>query len=126
MNKADLLIKELSFEKYKWDCPDYHCTVLTTKDCFKGLVDYMVSCSYVRKIRQGFDVVTLNKGGTLRFQDICVMSEEDVERNNGGDEYTTVILDVSSEDWNLGVYGINYLMTRLRSESKHPPRMVVV
>lgn len=124
MNSINNILQELGVERDRWDCPHYHATILTNSENFEEIYIYMVTwgnCTFKGKTN-----ICLSGGGTIRLQALDHMAEKDVSVGNGGCEYTSIIINISDESYRLGSHGVNYLMSRLRSQSKYSKRMVLV
>lgn len=116
--------QELYCERLRWDCPNYHCTIVTSEKLFEDIMWFCESWDNITYNRQR-NLITLRSGGQIQLQALEGLTEVKVEQNNGGCEYTTVIFNFDWEICKLSVQGINYLMARLRSESKYDSRMVI-
>ncbi len=127
MKEVNNLLRELSLEKGRWDCPNYYCVVLTSKANWEILKEYVNKWVSIEDVLTR-NYITLPAGGRIYFYPLGEKSAESMMTDFGGREITTSILDssvVSIFKYPLKNFPL-YLMSRMRSSSKYYPRLVII
>ena len=121
------LERELSVERNRWDCPNYHSTVFTSEVKWYGVVAYVMLWDYATYEEQSMRL-RLSNGGIIRFYNLKDRTNEQMKMDIAGLEITTSIIDTEViHELNCEMRDFPlFAMSRMRSGCKHDCRLVIV
>ncbi len=133
MNQTVLdITRELAVERDRWSDSKYLCVIFVKGGYTMAVENYVETWYGIEKVDQRGNIKLYN-GGSIKVVNVEGKSHRELVQTCCGQEITTAILQLGSpwegfnyRDEDNTCFFPNYVMSRLRTEAKCNPRMVII